>query len=245
MQLKAILLGTGVGIPQPGRSQSALLVQAERSLLLDCGAGTLLRLADAGVSVLDLDAVLLTHLHLDHVSDLLPLAKARHLLERRELEVWGPVGTMRWLIGLRGLYPYLAEMEVAVHELDPGDEVSLEGFKIITAEALHSVPALGYRIEHGSRALACSGDTEPCQEIAALAKGADLLVHECSFPEPFRVTNHSTPIRLGEIIRGVGRVVLTHFYPQCRGHEEEMARDVRAASGAEVMVGRDLMTVVV
>lgn len=44
-----------------------------------------------------------------------------------------------------------------------------------------------------------SGDTEPCPRVAALADGADLLVHECSFPEPFDVANHSTPKRLGRM----------------------------------------------
>lgn len=78
MSIKVTLLGTGVGIPQPGRSQSAILVEAEKPLLLDCGAGTLLRLDQAGIDVENLEVVLLTHLHLDHVSDLLALANARY-----------------------------------------------------------------------------------------------------------------------------------------------------------------------
>jgi ribonuclease Z len=80
MSLRVTLLGTGVGIPQKDRSQSSLLIRARDPLLLDCGAGTLLRLSEAGVDVLDLDAVFLTHLHLDHVADLLPLANARYLM---------------------------------------------------------------------------------------------------------------------------------------------------------------------
>jgi ribonuclease Z len=56
--------------------------------------------------------------------------------------------------------------------------------------------------------------------VAALADGADLLIHECSFPEPFDVTNHTTPRKLGSLIKNVGhvgRVVLTHFYPEAQG----------------------------
>ena len=49
-----------------------------------------------------------------------------------------------------------------------------------------------------------SGDTEPCPRVAALANGADLLIHECSFPEPFDVTNHTTPKKLGSMIKNQG-----------------------------------------
>ena len=64
--------------------------------------------------------------------------------------------------------------------------------------------------------------------MAALAANADLLIHECSFPEPFDVTNHSTPRKLGGVLRNmfVKRVVLTHLYPQAQGHEDEMAEQV-------------------
>lgn len=105
MSVKVTLLGTGVGIPQPGRSQSAILVEAERPLLLDCGAGTLLRLDQAGIDVENLDVVLLTHLHLDHVSDLLALANARYLRRLTGLEVYGPVGTATWLKTLHSASP--------------------------------------------------------------------------------------------------------------------------------------------
>jgi ribonuclease Z len=74
MSLKVTMLGTGVGVPQPGRSQAAVLVENDQNLLLDCGAGTLLRLDEVGVDLETLDTVVLSHLHLDHVSDLLALA---------------------------------------------------------------------------------------------------------------------------------------------------------------------------
>ena len=66
-------------------------------------------------------------------------------------------------------------------------------FDIFAEEARHSVTALAYRLEAEEKVVVYSGDTEPCPRVAALAKEADLLIHECSFPEPFDVTNHSTP----------------------------------------------------
>ena len=246
-EIEATLLGTGVGIPHSGRAQAGLLVGGGRSLLFDCGAGVMLRMAEAGVSPLDVDEVLLTHLHLDHVSDLLPLAKARWLLGERRLDLFGPEGTGAWFDQARSLYAYLEELDVSVTSVEPGDEFSIKGLKIRAGEAVHSLPALGYRIESETRAIVYSGDTEPAPSIRDLAEGADLLVHECSFPEPFSVTNHSTPRRLGENLRdaGVKRIVLTHLYPQTIGREEEMVRDVRAGlgDGARVEVGRDLQEI--
>lgn len=244
MSLKVTLLGTGVGIPQPGRSQSALLVENGAPLLFDCGAGTLLRLAEAGINVEDLDTVVLTHLHLDHSSDVLALANARYLLGLSGLEVYGPTGTAQWMQIQQSAYPYLEKMAIYVHELRPMDDVSLKGYDIFAEDAKHSVTALAYRVDSGDKVMVYSGDTEPSPRVAALADGADLLIHECSFPEPFDVTNHTTPRKLGRMLRNVGRVVLTHFYPQAQGHEEKMAEDVMAASGIPVESGYDLQIIV-
>jgi ribonuclease BN (tRNA processing enzyme) len=244
MSVKVTLLGTGVGIPQAGRSQSAILVQAEKPLLFDCGAGTLLRLEQACIDVEDIVAVMLTHLHLDHVSDLLALANARHLRQLPGLVVYGPAGTEIWLETLSSAFPYLEKMEVTVHEVRPINSFSIQGFNIFAEQAVHSVAALAYRIEAEDKVMVYSGDTEPSTRIAALAEGADLLVHECSFPEPFDVTNHTTPKKLGRLLNNTKRVVLTHFYPQAQGREEDMAREVSELSGVSVVAGWDMMTLI-
>ena len=246
MSLKVTLLGTGVGIPQPGRSQAAILIENEKPLLLDCGAGTLLRLDQAGLNIEALDTVVLTHLHLDHVSDLLALANARYLSQLPRLEIYGPEGTEIYFKFVRSAYPSLEKMEVAVHEVRPMDSFSLNGFDIFAEEAMHSVTALAYRIEAEDKVLVYSGDTEPSPRVAALAEGADLLIHECSFPEPFDVTNHSTPRKLGRVLRNVNirHVVLTHLYPQAQGYEEEMAEKVGELGQVPVVTGWDMMTVI-
>ena len=213
-------------------------------MLLDCGAGTLLRLEQAGIDIEKLKTVVLTHFHLDHVSDLLALATARFLRRLPGLEVYGPVGTAAWLKTLHSTFPYLDKMEVTVHEVCPMDEFSIEDFDIFAEEAKHSVTALAYRIEAEDKVLVYSGDTEPSSRIAALAEGADLLIHECSFPEPFDITNHSTPKRLGRLLKNIQSVVLTHFYPQAQGYEEEMAQEVSELSGVPVVAGWDMMTLI-
>ncbi len=246
MSLKVTLLGTGVGIPQPGRSQSAILVENASPLLFDCGAGTLSRLDQAGMGLEALDTVVLTHLHLDHVSDLLALANACYLSQLPSLEIYGPGGTKKWFKTLHSAFPYLENMEVIVHEVQPMDSLNLKGCDIFAEEARHSVTALAYRVEAEEKVMVYSGDTEPSARVAALAVGADLLIHECSFPEPFEVTNHTTPHRLGNVLKNtnVKRAVLTHLYPQAQGHEEEMAREVGELSGVPTETGWDMMTLI-
>jgi ribonuclease Z len=124
------------------------------------------------------------------------------------------------------------------------DDFSVQGFDIFAEEAKLSVTALAYRIEAEENVLVYSGDTEPSPRVAALAEGADLLIHECSFPEPFDVTNHTTPKKLGRLLKNVNRVVLTHFYPQALGCEEDMALEVSELSGAPVLAGWDMMTMI-
>ena len=245
MSLKVTLLGTGVGIPQPGRSQSSILVEngSASPIIFDCGAGTLLRLAEAGINIDDLDSVVLTHLHLDHSADVLALANARYLLGFPGLNVYGPSGTEKWLQAQLSSFPYLEKMEVYANEMKPMDSVSLKGCDIFAEEAKHSVNALAYRMDCGDKAIVYSGDTEPSPRVVALAEGADLLIHECSFPEPFDVTNHTTPRKLGRLLKNIGRVVLTHLYPQAQGHEDEMAADVELISGLPVEVGYDMQII--
>lgn len=247
MSLKVTLLGTGTGVPQPGRSQAAVLVENDRPLLLDCGAGTMIRLDQMGADLEALDTVLLSHLHLDHVSDLLALSNARFLSDLPPLQVFGPQGTEAYFQAAKSLYPNLAEMDAAIGELSPMDAISLNGFDIFAEEARHSITALAFRLETEDKVIVYSGDTEPCPRVAALAEGADLLVHECSFPEPFDVTNHSTPRKLGRMIKnqGVKRIVLTHLYPQAAGCEDQMAEQVIELCGAPTIVGWDMMSVVI
>ena len=99
-----------------------------------------MRLEQAGIDIEELKTVVLTHFHLDHVSDLLALANARFLRRLPGLEVYGPVGTAIWLKTLHSTFPYLDKMEVTVHEVCPMDDFSIEDFDIFAEEAKHSLP---------------------------------------------------------------------------------------------------------
>ncbi len=247
--MEITFLGTGVAIPQKGRVQSGVLVGLEeKPLLLDCGSGVLNRVFEAGVRHTDIDTVLLSHLHLDHVADLLCLLKANWLMDKTDMRIYGPEGTEEWFSKLLGLYEYMLEkVEVEVIELSPGEEFTPEGFdcEVSCAASVHSVPTLAYRLMSGEGEIVYSGDTEPCRDVLDLAVEADLLIHECSFPTGTEVTNHTTPSTLSDLLEEyrdeIGSICLTHFYPEMQGHEKETIYRLKRYFEGEIILAEDLM----
>jgi ribonuclease BN (tRNA processing enzyme) len=247
--MKVQFLGTGVGIPQYGRVQSGFIVESEYGgvLLFDCGAGILQRLFESGHVPLDVDVIILSHLHLDHVSDVLALLKSRWLCNNPQCRIIGPPGTQEWIDKALGLYPYLqGHFDLAVSEINPDIQIDVGwNCRLSCAFGVHSVPSLGYRLEGEDRVIVYSGDTKPCKPIIELAKEADLLIHECSFPLGFEVTNHTTPDMLVSCLKNTNArmVYLTHLYPQMQGHEVETLEYLRRNYRGKVEIATDLLKI--
>jgi len=247
--MEIIFLGTGVAIPERGRVQSGVLVRLEeKPLLIDCGSGVLSRLSEAEILHTKVDTVLLSHLHLDHVADLLCLLKANWLCGKTDMRVYGPKRTEEWFSRVLGAYDYILDkVDVEVIELFPGKDVTPEGFdcEISCTSTIHSVPNLAYRVAAEDGEFVYSGDTEPCRNVMDLAAEVDLLIHECSFPPGTEATNHTTPSTLAEILEEfeseIGSICLTHFYPDMRGHEKEAIYRLRGYFEGEVILAEDLM----
>lgn len=241
--LEVTFLGTGAAMPTGDRFQSGVLVSAgDRRLLVDCGSGVLHRLQQCGVGYAAVETVLLTHHHLDHVSDLLPLMKARWLAGEESLTVVGPPNTETLVQELLDAHAYMQDrLDLTVREIEAGGH-TVAGYDLRAVETIHSLPCLAYRF--GDR-LTISGDTEPSEAVIELADGCPLLVHECAFPDEIETSNHTRPSELAELLTDVdvGRVYLTHLYPHCRGHEASMQATIADRWGGDVTVAEDLLTV--
>ncbi|PSQ45227.1 MBL fold metallo-hydrolase [Halobacteriales archaeon SW_7_68_16] len=236
-------LGTGSAMPVPDRAQTGVLVEADdRTLLIDCGAGVLGRLSATDVGYEGVSTVLLTHHHLDHVSDLLALVKARWLAGKEHLQVVGPSGTKGLVDDLLDVHEYLdGRVDLPVREVHPG-EFSVAGMDVRARETRHSMPCLAYRF--GDR-FAFSGDSEAFEGLAAFADGVAAFAHDCSFPDAVDVDNHPTPTSLGQALAGheYGRVYLTHLYPHTEGNHEAMRSSVGRHYDGEVRLATDGTTV--
>jgi ribonuclease BN (tRNA processing enzyme) len=217
-----VILGSGTGLATPKRSGPALLVVSDDiRVLIDCGPGTLLRLGAVGLDPTAVDAILLTHLHVDHCSDLAPLLFARRspelALPESKLLIRGSGVSehYRRLQELHGTWLDQREGGPVVRELsEPCFEIA--PWQVEWARTNHIDSSVAYRFEHSKGgSLVVSGDTGPCDELVELARGADTLVLECSFPDPSPFTTHLSPNAAGELAARTNcrRLVLTHFYP--------------------------------
>jgi ribonuclease BN (tRNA processing enzyme) len=253
--MELVVLGSGTGVPSLRRASPSFLVEISgRRLLLDAGPGALRQLLAAGVTINLLDYIFITHRHPDHCADLpafLFATKYAGLPPRvTPCSVIGRSGLRDFHAALTSAWGRWIEPEpgqVELMEVEPGD-IPLppgEPFRASCRALAHTPESLAYRIEAQGRSLVYSGDTDYSEALVDLARGADLLVTECSFPEGQKVEGHLTPSLAGRMAReaGVGRLLLTHLYPPA--DEADVAAEAAREFPGEVTLAEDLMRVVV
>jgi ribonuclease Z len=194
--MELTLLGTGCPQVDPKRMGPANLVRhGDAAFMVDCGSGATQRLVEAGSAGRALTAVLLTHLHSDHIVDLYQLfVSSWHQGRLVPQRVFGPPGTRRFVDGLFALWKPELEARIAheqrlnmdglkveVTEFTPGRILEAGGVTVRAVEVAHQPVtfAYGFVLEAGGRKLAFSGDTAYCPALIEASKGADVLVHEC------------------------------------------------------------------
>lgn len=245
--MRVTILGSGTGIPSLQRNAAGYLLEvAGLECLIDCGSGTLLRLERAQKSYRSLDAVFLTHTHVDHIGDLMPLLHALKLpgLPREKpLTIIGPAGFpeffQRYVEPVVGL-----PSEFDVQVVEARDLVDWRDISICTADTVHSarMNSIAYRFEREGRRLVFSGDCDDDPGIVELARGADLLILDCSTLDAGKVAGHLSAGECGRIAAAsdVAKVVLTHFYP-IAGPDEQRAQECRRWYDGTIVLAEDLM----
>ena len=250
--MELTVLGSGTVVLQPNRGPAGYLLKvASRTFLLDGGTGSLLNALRAGVSYFDIDNICYTHLHPDHTSDLVPFLFGTKytpgVTRRKKLSLFGPVGFQGFfdkLVDLYGRGMVQIEYSMEIRELG-AESLSLGDLTIRTRRMQHAENAIGYRFEWGDKIFVYSGDTDFCGEIVELARGADLLLIECSFPDDKKVRGHLTPSEVGEIAATAGakKVLLTHIYPPF--DESAILDAVSRRFGGEIRIAHDLERAVI
>ncbi len=211
--MKVTLIGTGSPIPDPNRAGPSTLVQAAgQNIVVDCGRGCVLRLTAAGVMPPFVSAILLTHLHSDHISDLNDLVTSRWIMgpvQGSPTIIIGPVGTKRVVNGLREMLALDEQyrldhhadlrsgpgMQLDVREVSPGDTFSIGDVRVIVGKTDHRpvAPTVGYRFEAEGKVATLAGDTVPCAELDALCTNADIYVQTVLRPDLVEVMKQFVP----------------------------------------------------
>ena len=235
------LLGTGTCQLEDGRVASSALIELDGlTLLFDCGRGVAGRLAELGYRQDQLEHVLVSHFHADHVSDLLPLIHAGSWSQTdprgRDLHLWGPPGLERLVAGwleLLGADSLVnpERFRVEVHEVDAG-RFTISGHDL---ESVDLPPAgnrgLGFAV--GKRRYALTGDSHFHRQEIALLAGRELAVIDSGHLSDDEI------VRLA-VESGARRIVCSHLYRELDAAALN-ARAAKAGYDGELVVGEDRM----
>ncbi|MGD8902792.1 MAG: ribonuclease Z [Anaerolineae bacterium] len=241
-----IVLGSSASVPDADHDTVGLALRgSDWAILIECGGSPVQKLAQLGIGLEELEALVLSHQHTDHIYGLPALVQGLWIGGRENpLPIYGPAQALdraKALLELLDLSDREGMFPVEWHPvpLREGREVGRWGEILISAAPMvhgsNDTLALRFENTDTGRAAVYSADTEPCAALVRLAAGADLLLHEATGEHP----GHSTPAEAAEVAReaGVARLALIH-YP-VRGVNLEAWRLQAAEFPGPVMLARE------
>jgi ribonuclease Z len=272
--MELTLLGTGCPQVDTVRYGPASLVRhAGFSFLIDCGSGVTQRLLAAGCSGWEIDALLMTHLHSDHLVDLYQLIiSSWHQGRDRPHRIFGPSGTKAFCTGTMKLWKKelalrikherrttTTGLELDVTEFKEGtiwDEADLS-IRAIEVDHRPVKPAFGFVFEGGGKKVVFSGDTTYCENLIENATGADVLVHECFVheslePVPPRTVEgvrnvagyHTLSSEVGKVAAKAGvRCLVLNHFVPVRFDKSDVLAQIRRDYDGPIVLGEDLLSI--
>lgn len=252
MSFELIVLGGSGTYPTPtGSCAGYLLRSGGEDVWLDCGPGTFVNLQQH-TDFLGIKAIVLSHLHLDHILDLYPFyfALRFHPTEPVGFPIYAPKGAEDLLVKMfwttddpnwRHFGGYLDFKTIS----SGGDE-DIGPFHFRFAESVHPIETLAMRIEVGGRVVAYTADTgTPIEPLVDFARDADLLIVEATLqePDPMMAEVHLTAEEAGQLASkaNVGRLMLTHIWPQL--DPKVSVEHARRHFSGEVLIATDHLSV--
>jgi ribonuclease BN (tRNA processing enzyme) len=251
--VRLTVLGRSPAAPHPGEACAGYLVEGGGTrVLVDIGPGVVAQLRVRHHPD-ELEAVVVSHMHADHMLDLVTLRYVYPWRPRprdERLRVVLPPGSADQVLDLaRGVgNARHFEDTFRLSEHDGTTPIAYGGLRMTPIETAHYIPCWGFRIEGDGRRLAYTADTGPCDALADIADRADLLLSEATLrtldedAEPPERRGHLLPAEAGEAARsgGSGALLLTHLPVNGDG---EWARDAAAeAFGGDVGLAKPSRT---
>ena len=244
--MKLVVLGSGTSVPHPQRAAPAFWLEtATGSVLLDCGPDSAHRMAQELVDWPNLDAIWISHLHLDHCGGLASLLFGLKWAPQTEgrtksLRIFGCQGIEKLLRAIDQSNNYrLFEQRFPIELQEVSGDADFEiisGLRAQTFSTPHTRESVALRLtDCDGTSVVYSSDTGYSEELAAFAHRVDLLILECSFWRDKPTPKHlelTEAIRLAKLAEP-SRLVLTHLYPEWDGVDLE-------SKAAEVWVGETI-----
>lgn len=247
-----ILLGTGAAWSGPARENTFLLVRgATTNLLVDVAGSPAQRLAQVGIGPHEIDHILLTHNHPDHIYGFPILMLNAWMAGRRaSLHVYGLADAIRSAKALMNAVSFREWpnfFKIKYHVVAINSKATLpriDEFEICAMHGKHFVPTMGLRVTNRvtGKCFAYSADTSPHENIVALARGADYFLHEATQLDESK-EGHSSAVEAGQAAAaaGVKRLILIHVPPQVqppkwkRAAKQNFRGTVRVAQDFDVI----------
>ncbi len=238
--MKLTILGYSGGFPAPGGATSGYLLEiGPRRILLDCGSGVLSNLFKL-VPIDKLDAIILTHLHYDHISDMQVLKYAidlsrKHGIDMKPIPVMAPKSPEQLASTLE------SDGNLIIGQISNDSPMKMFDATIRFIPMEHPVETYGLSIEAEGKKLVYTADSVPCDNLPILLKDADVAVVDAGTLERYRkpVMVHMTARESARLARenNVKRLVLSHLLPVFNPEEilEEARKEYPDAVLAELM----------
>ena len=204
---------------------------------------------EVGITYREIDMLLYTHIHPDHISDLIPFlfaCKYADLPREKDLLCLGGPGFRRYFEKLKKVHGSWIDPQsyrLTFKEISQ-EAILYRDLKIFSKSMAHIPESVGYRIEFkDGKSMAVSGDTDYCQNMIDLGFEVDLLVLECSFPDGKKVAGHLTPSLAGRIglESHCKKLLLTHLYPLC--DQFNILEQCKQIYPGQIILGEDLLRI--
>ena len=251
--MKLTILGSGTSVPHPERASPAhWLSTSGGTILLDISGDAPHRMAQESLDWPNLQAIWISHFHLDHMGGLAPflfgLRWAPQAQSRtKPLRIFGPQGIRHIIEAINDSNNYkLFEQHFAIDIVEVPPDASFEilpGVTASTLKTLHTEESLALRLkEEDSKPFVYTSDTGFSENLASFANEVDLLLMECSFRRNKPVQQH---LELADAMRVARqctpeKLVLTHLYPEW--DHINLVAEARALWSGETIEAKDGLT---
>ncbi|MGN7614628.1 MBL fold metallo-hydrolase [Magnetococcales bacterium HHB-1] len=244
------ILGSGTGVPNPKRNAPGYHAQTQKqSILIDCGSGSMTQMVRFNIDYQQLDTILITHIHGDHIGGLIELMHALRFFNftrTKPLTIYGPTDfsafydrVIRQTVGDPKMF------SLTVKECSASDTLTLDDVTITIAKTVHSdkMHSQAYRLNHQGRSIVFTGDCDFDEGIIKLMTNAQVGIFDCSTLDEDKVKGHLTAGECGKIaaLANLDQVILSHLYP-IDGPSEQRITQCQKHYPGQIIIAEDGMS---
>lgn len=272
--MQAILLGTGCPVVHPERGGAATLIVTDNAkILIDCGSGVTRRLVEMGLKSAEIDALLITHFHTDHLVDFYQLViSSWHQGRLKPWRIYAPRPVLDHIGAVMKAWEAerdqrtkfeqrtsTAGLEIEPVEIAGGDTFKAGDIDVTTVDVDHGpvVPAFGFVFRADGQTIVHSGDTAHCPALIEAGQGADLLIHEVMLhrdpPKGLSRSSktmdnvasyHTLSSEVGGIARDMdARILALTHFVPPEFEHNDLIAEVGETFDGPILIGEDLMRI--